>query len=90
MQCVKSDQPAHREVGMILTSRLFETIGDEMRKNLNHFVAVFAHALRDSNLNVRIAALKYEKLYFTNFKKERFKSQHYLLKLKKKLKLFKN
>jgi len=55
---VKSNEPAHREVGYALFGTLCQTVGEQMRKNIGQLMAVFSTGLADKNNNVRLSTLR--------------------------------
>eukprot|EP00668_Euglena_longa_P038534 GGOE01049556.1.p1 GENE.GGOE01049556.1~~GGOE01049556.1.p1 ORF type:complete len:1106 (+),score=420.14 GGOE01049556.1:58-3318(+) len=58
LQCTQSDQPAHREIAMVLLYALTDTVADQMRPYLGHLVDVFLRGLADAHLPVRLATLR--------------------------------
>eukprot|EP00667_Euglena_gracilis_P001991 EG_transcript_1991 len=58
LQCTQSEQPAHREIAMVLLYALTDTVEDQMRPYLAPLVDTFLRGLADAHLPVRLATLR--------------------------------
>jgi hypothetical protein len=58
MECIKSSEVEHKEIGMNLSASLFEYIPKQLKKNIGTFVKVFGECIMHDNEIVKIAAQK--------------------------------